>query len=150
MLTEICNEIKNWFSSDKDIMFGDFSIVDGHISPPIQMQNNQYYRIIGSLLNDGVHREDDYLMDEESFNGAIWLMKIPKEILVLNDEIEEWQAKYCGIDSPAMSPYNSESFGGYSYTKSGHQSSDNSSDNECSWQSIFASRLNPYRKIRAI
>ena len=72
-------------------------------------------------------------------------MAIPKAVLDLNKDIDDWITKYCSIDNEAMSPFNSESFGGYSYSKSGGGSS---SDNiGASWQNVFASRLNLWRKI---
>jgi glycosyltransferase involved in cell wall biosynthesis len=43
------------------------------------------------------------------------------------------------------SPYSSESFGGYSYSKA--SGTDNHGNDVTSWQSKFASRLNHWRKI---
>ena len=68
--------------------------------------------------------------------------------LELVAEIEAWQAKNGGVDSNAMSPYQSESFGGYSYSKSGGGSSDGGASSVPTWQSTYASRLKAYRRIR--
>ena len=74
-------------------------------------------------------------------------MAVPQEVLDLSAEIDEWKAKYATVDSQSMSPYNSESFGGYSYSKSAGGSSDSSKGNPSSWQSAFSNRLNRWRKI---
>ena len=151
MLTEICAEIKNYFTYyDKDRHIGDFAIVDGQITPPIAMPTD-YIRIVGSHLNDGVHKlsdEADVLQDEGTFHGAIWIMSPPKAFLQLASEIAEWQAKNGGVDSAAMSPFNSESFGGYSYSKSGSGAGGGSNSGSADWRSAYASRLAIYRRAR--
>ena len=92
----------------------------------------------------------DVLHDEDAFDGSIWAMAVPPDVIALAEEIEAWQAKYGGVDSAAMSPFNSESFGGYSYSKYGGGTSGSTtgaSSPSASWQSVFASRLNRWRKI---
>lgn len=152
MLTEICAEIKNYFTYyDKDRHIGDFAIVNGQITPPIAMPTD-YFRIVGSHLNDGVHKisdDKDVLIDEGTFHGAIWIMSPPKAFLNLCDEIAAWQTKNGGIDSAAMSPFNSESFGGYSYSKSsGGMSGGTSNGGTADWRSAYASRLKIWRRVR--
>lgn len=148
MIGEICAEIKNYFvQNENDKHFGKWSIINGAISPSINFPTN-YIRIVGSRFNDGVHRvNDDDLIDETEFDGAIWIMSPPKSFLDLVKEITEWQTKNGSIDSVAMSPFSSESFGGYSYTKSAGASSDGSGGG-ANWRAMFASRLNIYRRIR--
>ena len=117
--------------------------------PPISMQEGQYYRIIDSVFNDDVYiRGQEELKDETTFHGAVWLMRMPKAFLELVKDIEEWQAKYGGVNSAAMSPYKSVSFGGYSYSKSASGGSDGQSG--LTWQSAFAARLEPYRRVRIL
>lgn len=150
MLSVICAEIKNYFTFEKDKHIGDFAIVDGQITPSFDIPTD-YIRIVGSHLNDGVHKrvdEDFALQDEAEFHGAVWVMSPPKAFLDLADEIADWQTKNGGVNSQAMSPFNSESFGGYSYSKSGGNASGGSSSGGASWQSAYASRLNIYRRIR--
>lgn len=144
MLTELCQELRNWF--DRKRVFGTFTIEDGELTVPF-LQTNQYYRIVGSIFNDGVHKygdETDVLTDE-TFDGAIWALAIPKEVVDLAADIAAWQTKYGGANSNAMSPYTSESFGGYSYSKSAANGGSNNAGT--SWQSAYASRLNKWRKI---
>lgn len=153
-LTEICQELRNWFDTYQDKYTGDFVITDGVISgdSEFELKPNQYYRIIGSTFNDGVHKyaenvDGDSLVDEE-FNGVIWAMAVPPAVVALAAEIDEWIGLYGGVNSVNMSPYNSESFGGYSYSKSGGGSgSGTSGGNGGTWQAAFASRLNKWRKI---
>lgn len=151
MLTEICAEIRNYFSLDKDKVFGEFSVVDGEITPPLYLEQEQYYRIVGSVFNDGVHKNGDTLIDEGSFQGAVWKMRIPQAVINLAQEIEDWQAENGSAQSANMSPFTSESFGGYSYSKgSGAGSDGGAGASAVTWQTMFAKRLNPYRKIRSI
>lgn len=146
MLTEICADIKNYFTYEKDKHIGDFAIVNGMLVPPFDIPTD-YIRIVGSHLNDGVHKLSDAdLVDEPLFHGAIWVMSPPAAFLQLVAEISEWQTKNGALDSAAMSPFNSESFGGYSYSKSGGGSAGVSTG--ANWKSAFASRLNVYRRIR--
>lgn len=147
MITELCQELKNWFDRNQPKIYDTFEISEGRIVTDTftdVIQENQYFRIIDSVYNDGVHKyTDELVLENETFKGAIWLMAIPKSFLALNDKIDEWERKYGGVDSAAMSPFNSESFGGYSYTKSGGGSGSSSA----TWQSAFASELNRWRKI---
>lgn len=149
MLTEICAEIKNYFTLECDKHIGDFAVVDGAIAPSFDFPTG-YIRIIGSRLNDGVHKiSDGDLVNEGKFHGAIWMMSPPAHFLALAEEIESWQEANGKADSIAMSPFQSESFGGYSYSKAGGGSSSNGVDQiGPTWQSQYAKRLNIYRKIR--
>lgn len=147
MLTELCKELNNWF--DKDRMIGEFKITDGElVGMSDVLQEGQYFRIVGSVFNDGVYQHPATNLEDEEFDGAVWAMAVPPSVIALSEEIQDWQNKYGGIDSQAMSPYQSESFGGYSYTKKGGTSSSGSNSNADTWQSMFAAKLNRYRRIR--
>lgn len=148
MLDILCKELNNWFDTQRII--GDIKIVDGKITNEkfvANIKEGQYFRIVGSVLNDGVYKYNDELsLQDEDYHGAVWLMAVPPKVISLAEEIEAWQAKYGGIESVNMSPYNSESFGGYSYSKSGGGSSDGTSGSG-TWQSVFANQLKQYRKV---
>lgn len=147
MLTTICAEIKNYFTYEQDKHFGDFAIVNGQIEPSI-VYPTDYVRIVGSHLNDGVHKlSDNDLKDEGKFHGAIWVMSPPQAFLDLAEEIEAWMEKNSSPDSQAMSPYQSESFGGYSYTKASGSSS-TSGASGANWVAAYETRLKAYRRIR--
>ena len=152
MLTELCQELKNWFDRGQPKWFGVFTIGEsGSIkrgTEVISVQNDQYFRIVGSVFNDGVHKYPDDSLLEETFEGAIWAMAIPPQVIQLAEDIKAWHDKYGNIDSAAMSPYNSESFAGYSYSKSGGGSAAGlASGGAGTWQGVFASRMKLWRKI---
>lgn len=150
MLNEVCLEVRNFFDKNQPKIFGDILISDGKIRNAdflAVIKENQYFRIIGSVFNDGVYQNTaDLALVDEHFDGAIWLMAVPKDFLALVAEISDWQTKNGGVDSQAMSPFTSESFGGYSYSKSAGSSSSNG--NAGTWQAAYATRLNAYRRIR--
>lgn len=147
MLTELCQELRNWFDRDLPKINGEFQVQNGSISGDIDLKVGQYFRIIGSVFNDGVHiyPYDESLVDED-FVGSIWAMAVPPSVIALAGEIEAWQNKYGGVDSVLMSPFQSESFGGYSYSKSGGGSGDGTSS-AGTWQGAFSARLNRWRKL---
>ena len=141
MLTELCKELHNWFEVDK--IFGKFDIVDGSIDlTDYHVQDGQYFRIIGSIFNDGVYQYPVNNLGDETFDGAIWLMAVPPAVVQLASEIGAWVGKYNDVIN---SPYSSESFGGYSYTKANGYA--DGSGGSTSWQSVFSKRLNQWRKI---
>lgn len=140
-LTDLCQELKNWF--DLKRVFGTFTISGGEISLDC-LQENQYYRIIGSTFNDGVHRKGYGGLEDETFEGAVWLMGIPPAVIKLLDEINKWQEQY---GAAVMSPYNSESFGGYSYTKAYGTSGGSGANKIFDYKTAFADQLNRWRKV---
>lgn len=144
MLNELCMELRNWFDRGLDKFHGAIEIENGKIKDEdirAALKPNQYFRIVGSVFNDGVYKNNEELtLTDELFVGAIWLMAIPKEIIDLDKEISEWVSKY---GETVSSPYTSESFGGYSYSKA----SGSNGSSTPTWQSCFSSRLNKWRKI---
>lgn len=150
MLTEICQYLRNWFNrkpdgSDYPKYSGEFTISEGELITD-KLADGQYFRVMGSLFNDGIHKYGDGILTDETFTGSVWSLGIPPEVVQLATEISQWQGKYGGVDSEAMSPFASESFGGYSYSKSGGGTSGSDTD-AGSWQGAFAQRLAPWRKV---
>lgn len=143
MLTELCQELHNWFDHERHT--GTFEIVNGNIAADF-LREGQYFRIMGSIFSDGVHKYPAADLPAETFTGAVWALAIPKAVQRLASDISEWRDKYESADSAAMSPYNSESFGGYSYSKSANTSGAGGSTGN-GWQSVFAKRLNMWRKL---
>lgn len=136
MLTELCAEVKNYFI--QEIFFDTYKIKGGKIAPLDFLQNNQYFRIVGSVFNDGVYQNTaDLTLTDEIFSGAVWAMIPPPDFIALATDIE----KFCESGAADPSAYISESFGGYSYTKA---SGENGAP--VTWRQVFASRLNTYRK----
>ena len=150
MLTEVCQELRNWFEKDKHI--GAFTIEGGQLTDSSFLQDGQYFRIIGSVFNDGVHKYEPTnakreVLHDEVFDGAIWAMAVPPTVIALSERISAWQAQYGGVSSAAMSPFQSESFGGYSYSKGSGSSSGSGGSAVPTWKSVFADELNRWRKI---
>ena len=148
MLSEICAEIKNHFTYEEDRHVGDWTIKDGVVTPSLDFPT-EYIRIVGSRLNDGVHKVSEMQLKDETFHGGIWIMSPPNDFLALVAEIESWQGKYGSVASENMSPFTSESFGGYSYSKASGSSAAGGSSVP-TWQGQYASRLKIYRRIREI
>ena len=148
MLEQILTELHNWFrvrDGADGIHHGTYTIEDGRIALPF-LRDGQYFRMMGSVFNDCLHRygPDMAALEDETFDGTIWAMAVPKAVVELVGEIEAWQKKYGAVID---SPYTSESFGGYSYTK---QSGAGDSTGSGGWQAAFRARLDPYRKLREI
>lgn len=147
MLDEILAYLKNYFVIDK--LFGDFVIENGCIryanGEEVSLKNGQYFRVIGGM-NSGIYQHfDDTPIDfvtDEAFNGAIWRLAIPQDLISIADEMAAWREKYERIGEPAMSPYQSESYNGYSYTK---QTPSNGSVGMLF--TIYGKTLARYRKI---
>lgn len=143
MLEQVLAVLHNWFVVPGGMHPGTYEISSsGSITLPF-LANGQYFRIVGSVFNDGVYRYDDRCrLVPETFTGSVWALAIPKGVLNIVCDIQEWQDKYADA---VNSPFQSESFGGYSYTKSSANSAQN--DTETGWKSVFASRLKEWRKI---
>ena len=143
MLESILRHLNNWFLLSGGIHASTYTIEGGNLPLPF-LQDGQYFRIIGSIFNDGLHKygPDMEALQDERFEGAIWALAVPQDVVELSKEIVSWQEKY---KEALESPYTSESFGGYSYTKAGGATENGGSGG---WQSAFRTRLNPYRKLR--
>lgn len=142
MLEQLLRHLNNWFLIEDDlgkpqIFCGTYEVKGGGMFLPF-LQPNQFYRIVGSVFNDGLHRycdPEDYLQDE-TFTGAIWALAIPTAVINISSEIETWQ------QANALSPYQSESFGGYAYQRASGRNG-----KAATWQDVFAHKLNAWRKI---
>ena len=139
MLEQVLMNIRNWFTVDGGIYSGTFTIKDGGITLPF-LADGQYFRICGSVFNDGLHQYPEDNLVDETFNGTIWALAIPKAVIELADEIGKWQEKN---GEAASSPFSSESFGGYSYSKA----TDAETGGAVTWQSAFKKQLSAWRKI---
>lgn len=117
MLSEICAELRNYFLAhrEKDIYIGTFTVRNGNIqSLDDVLQDGQYFRIVGSVFNDGVYQYPCNDLLSETFRGAVWAMSVPPAVISYSEKVDAWKTSNA---DKLSSPYNSESFGGYSYTK---------------------------------
>ena len=147
MLEQVLAHLRNWFVVPGGIHRGTYTNEGGSITLPF-LQTGQYFRICGSVFNDGgdqyrnwyVDSEDGTWPTDETCTGEIWALAVPRAVIDLAAEIEAWEAKNGAVST---GPYQSESFGGYSYTKA----TDAQTGGAVTWQSAFRSRLNQWRKI---
>lgn len=136
MLYDILMHIRNIFP-EKNIT-GKFEVKDGTIELPIK--NGQYFIIAEdnttSVFNIGVHKYPSNLLSDETFEGTITAQKIPQAVIDLSKEIEDF------VKNNKPSQFQSESFGGYSYSRA-----TNNSGNPLGWQDVFKERLDTWRKL---
>ena len=149
MLTELCTELKNWF--ERRIVSGKITISSDGVTvgnAPLSdyLQTGQYFRIVGSVFNDGVHQfMSDELTPENTFTGSIWCMAGPPEVITLSEDIDAWNT----ANATALnSPYQSESFGGYSYSLKSGNGGIGDSGASYTWRDQFAEQLRKWRKLR--
>lgn len=184
MIDAICAHLHNYFTEEEDIHRGTWVIENGEIDLSDILLNGQYFRIVGSALNDGVYQypvtaaggeeslisgeqsepepasaaEQDAgetrdpqsvarargVLSDETFDGEIWAMKVPRAVIALAGEITAWQAQY---GAAMASPYQSESvIGVYSYNKA--TSGSGAGGSADAWKDVFRGQLNQWRKLR--
>lgn len=152
MLQQVLEYIHNRFI--KEPHSGEYSITGNVVSPVNFLIEGQRFWIVGSVLNDGVYtyhatgcKNDDNTaaagFADESFAGTICALAVPPQVIALSAEVGAWVSKY---GDAVKSPFNSESFGGYSYSK-GSRGTGTVSDNIVDWQDVFSKRLNAWRKL---
>lgn len=130
MLEAILDHLHNWFPVRGSARSGTFEIASG----PLEMDGlkvGQYYRIQGSVFNDGLHYSSDSLV-QETFTGTITLLAVPAALEDLAEEVKEWIAANPATDKV------SESFDGYSYSRGTGAAG--------GWQAAFAPRLQRWRR----
>ena len=138
IFTELCAELRNWFVVPDGVHVQTYTISGGSITPLDFLQEGQYFRIVGSVFNDGVYQYPATSLTDEVFYGAVCAMAVPPAVIDLAAEIEEYNKS----DAGKASPYISENFGGYGYTKA-----TGSNGKVLTWKSVFADDLNRYRKL---
>ena len=149
MLESVLAHIHNWFVRDAHSVSG-CTIAGGELPAGVAggILEGQWYRIEGSALNDGLHLHPDIELLDETFDGTVSTLAIPRPLLALAEEIGEWVAANREADAAALSsPYKSESFGGYSYTTRDTSRSGSTGGGLTGWQAAFAGDLNAWRKL---
>ena len=131
MLFEVMKLCRNFFTGEHED--GVFKIENGTVSLSFK---SQYVLIEGSAFNDGLYAYPLEGLEDEEFNGCMTAVNPPKDFLSLVEEIEAYRSKY------EISPFISESFGGYSY-----QRGTNGNGKPVSWADAFKDRLKVWTKI---
>ena len=139
MLEQVLMHLNNWFLVPCGIHEDTYTIEDGGIALPF-LANGQYFRICGSVFNDGLHQYPAGDLKTETFDGTVWALAIPQAVIDLATEIASRQIKN---GDASVSQYQCESFGGYSYSKA----TDSASGGAVTWQTAFRSRLSAWRKL---
>lgn len=119
---------------------GNFTIADGVITVGSSgFVKGQYVRIMGSLLNDTVVKiagvtngvlSFDEKLEDETFNGVLVGLRIPKVFIDLTKDIDAWIAKM------GVKTIRSESIPNYSVTFK-----------DADFIQEFGARLAPFRKM---
>jgi len=140
-INDFCEEVNNYFEQTR--IFGKFEIINGNMDlNRYGIQEGQYIRVVGSVFNDGVYQypipPENGLVDEK-FDGAIWVMAVPSSVVTQIEEVNQWEAMN---QSVLNSPYQSESFGGYSYTLKTENA-----EGGLNWQTHFRRKLDRWRKV---
>lgn len=142
ILEQVLYHIHNWFAYDETS--GYIEIRGGSLPASVSIPEGAWYRIQGSLLNDGLHQHPATDLTDETFDGTVTTCAIPKALLLVVDDIAAWQeANGRAVDGP----YASESFDGYSYTLKSDSGANSGSGGLSGWRLAFRDRLNPFRKI---
>lgn len=135
MLERVLRHIHNRF--EREALSGTFTVSSGTLTVE-GAQEGQYLWLEGSVFNDGLHQYPTSGLTDEEFEGRVVLLAVPQAVQDLAGRISEWvEANAEALDSP----YQSESFGGYSYSKA------SGSDGGAGWEAHFAADLDPWRKM---
>lgn len=140
-IKEICDYLRNYFLDD--IYEQTFEVVNNTINlDKISIQEGQFFLIEGSVFNDGIYQYPcATLQDEVIKYGAIATLRIPSDIIQIARDSIKWEEENA---KTLNSPLQSESFGGYSYTKA---SSQISSTGQFTWKDAFIDKLRSYKKL---
>ena len=147
MVNTVCEVMRycaNFF--EHGYIDADFTVSeDGVLSPIDGIVSGQYVAVQGSTLHDGVYRIEGGRLDAgsafvpaEVFSGRIWLLHPPADFLNVCRMVEAFE----NASGKVNGPFQSESFGAYSYTRAS-----GANGGLLTWQEAFSSRLRPYVKM---
>ncbi len=137
-MAQVMAQVRNYFPKLR--MKEQWTIRGGVLSPGDMLLVGDLIAIGGSLRNDGIYevQEGGRLegVQDEVFEGTVWLLCPPPAFVALCQEISAWEAT-----RPAYG-VKRESFGCYS--RENALSADGVSMN---WQDVFKADLLPYRRM---
>ena len=111
MLDEILAEIRNYFIVN--VHSGKFEVIGGNLSPLDFLKDGQYFKIHGSVFNDGVYRYPESGLVDETFSGEIWALAVPPTLIALVADIEDYEKKAKENVSPMRLEIFCQKFHGY-------------------------------------
>lgn len=147
-MIQVCREVRNFFLSGSSEM-GDYFIESGAITLNGTYKTGQWLLITGSLLNDGIYKitsaeDQSYALDgdliDQEFHGTIYGLRIPSDFIKLCEEIREFNEK----TGKPSSLVGESVVGFYSHTRATDKNGA-----PVGWQTVFASRLAPFRRLFA-
>lgn len=137
MLETLLDTMHNWFEIPGAAVSGKFEVVSGMLDVDF-VAVGQYYRVMGSVFNDGLHQHPAADMQDETFDGVIIPLAVPRAVVDLAEKIKDWREKNPETDKV------SESFGGYSYSRGGRSGDSSSSGG---WRAAFAPDIRRWKKV---
>lgn len=142
MLEEVFDYLKNDFRVKR--IDGDFHVTNGLLMMPgdVRPLPGQCIRIFGSTFNDGVHIWDDDSLTNESWNGTVWLLAPPTELIQLVGKIAQDVEASRQAQLSSVGPLKSESFDGYSYTRATR-----ADGTLMDWRDVYRDQLARWRKL---
>lgn len=146
MLEAVLTSLNNWFDRDAGGRFhhverGELSIEGGSLLGAGEwLRDGQWFRILGSAFNDGLHRHPATDLADEAFKGAAYALCVPPAVVELSERIAAWEE---ANGDASRGVYASESFGGYSYTLKGGSAAESG---PAGWRAAFADELRGWRK----
>ena len=75
MLEAVLTHLNNWFA--REMYAGTFTVTGGKLALS-DLAEGQYFRIVGSVFNDGLHQYPATDLADETFTGAVWALAVPK------------------------------------------------------------------------
>ena len=94
MLEQVLGEIHNWVV--REVIPGEFEVAGGQLRMPEgrALQDGQYLRVVGSVFADGLHQWPvEGLPHDERFEGEVWALAVPQEVVDLAGVIDDWDSK---------------------------------------------------------
>ena len=149
MLTAICQYLRNWFDRKSDgtrlpSWTEEITISNGElVGFSDRLLPGQYFRILDSVLNNGVWQYGSSYLKDETFTGTVQSMAVPDAVVEAAIALEKFRAKYGEVID---SPFASENYFGYSWSKAGGGGAGSSAAANSMPTTIVAT-LDPWRKI---
>ena len=142
-MTQLMRAVRNCFAAGW--AEGPWTVADGVLTGPVPLPPG-WIAIEGrgafEVAADG-HAEG---LPEGTFDGKIWLLEPPEDFLRLREEINAWLARQeegVGSAAGAAVTRRRESFGAYS-TETAYAVAESATG---TWESAFAARMAPYRRM---
>lgn len=137
-VAQVMQEVRNYFPHYR--VDGPWEVRKGELIGLDLLLTGDWVAIGGSRNNDGVYQvaEDGHIdgLQDECWEGTLWLLRVPKRFLALCSEIDAWCEEHPSDDVKR------ESFGAYSA-----EFATDSMGLPIGWQHVFGAALRPWRRM---